>query len=109
MNIILDTHSFLWFVWNDSKFSASARSHIESPTSRNWISVASLWEIAIKYSLGKLNVGSSLDVFFKRELSLNSFLLLDINVAHLAMLSNLSFHHRDPFDRLLVAQSLSES
>jgi PIN domain nuclease of toxin-antitoxin system len=70
--------------------------------------VASLWEIAIKVSLGKLMISGSLDTFIPEQLALNSIGILNITLAHTAAVSTLPFHHRDPFDRLLVAQSLVE-
>jgi PIN domain nuclease of toxin-antitoxin system len=108
MNILLDTHSFLWFVWNDPRLSQNAIATIESPTNRKWVSVASLWEITIKVSINKLELGLPIESFLTQHLSVNDFSVLNISTDHLSILSRLDFHHRDPFDRLLASQSISE-
>lgn len=106
MNILLDTHAFLWFVDANPKLSAKAQSEIESPANRKWVSLASCWEIAIKVGLGKLKLSDSVGVFVPRELTANGFSLLPIDLKHAMFVSDLPLHHRDPFDRLLIAQCL---
>lgn len=108
MRFLLDTHSLLWFLSGDASLSQRARRIIENPDDVILVSIASLWEIAIKHSLGKLKLAQPFDELFPHQLSINSISLLDIQLRHLARISNLEFHHRDPFDRLLAAQSLSE-
>lgn len=108
MRLLLDTHVFLWFIMGSTHLSAEARALIEDEKNRKFISVASLWEIAIKSSIGKLTLSAPFDQLIPQQLSLNGFELLPIEVAHLAAVATLSFHHRDPFDRLLIAQAIVE-
>jgi PIN domain nuclease of toxin-antitoxin system len=108
VNLLLDTHAFLWFIGGSSSLSKKARTLIEDETNRVFLSTASLWEIAIKISLGKLTLSESFDVLIPEQLAVNGIELLDISVNHAALVANLPFHHRDPFDRLLVAQAQVE-
>jgi PIN domain nuclease of toxin-antitoxin system len=108
MNLLLDTHTFLWFIDDDPKLSPTARALIEDANNRVYLSVASLWEMAIKISLDKLRLAQPFDVLLPQQLGLNHIDLLDITVAHAAAVVTLPFHHRDPFDRLLIAQASSE-
>lgn len=107
MSLLLDTHAFLWFIDDNPRLSASAKSLIESDA-KALVSIASLWEIAIKISIGKLRLPQPIDPFIPQQLALNAIELLPINTAHLAVLSTLPLHHRDPFDRLLAAQAYVE-
>lgn len=107
MKILLDTHAFLWFVMDSPKISKRATSLIESTENEVYLSVASVWEMAIKVSIGKLRIDESFEDFIMPELESNQFSLLNIEVRHLGKVVNLPFHHRDPFDRLLAAQSLT--
>ena len=106
MRLLLDTHAFLWWVDDDKRLSRNARTAIADRTNECLVSVASCWEIAIKVSLGKLALGSSVDRFLPAQMAANGFHLLAIEFAHTARVSHLTFHHRDPFDRLLAAQAL---
>ncbi len=108
MRVLLDTHAFLWFIMGDARLSATARGLIEDATNERLVSAASLWEIAVKVSIGKLTLTEPFEVIIPRELSQNGFQILSITVAHLTILCSLPFHHRDPFDRLLVAQAMSD-
>jgi PIN domain nuclease of toxin-antitoxin system len=108
MKLLLDTHVFLWFIMGSPHLSAEARALIEDEKNRKFISVASLWEIAIKSSIGKLSLSAAFDQLIPQQLSLNGFELLPIEIAHLATVTTLPFHHRDPFDRLLIAQAMTE-
>ena len=109
MKLLLDTHMFLWFIMRSALLSADTRALIEDEKNRKFISVASLWEIAIKSSIGKLSLSAPFDQLIPQQLSLNGFELLPIEVSHLAAVTTLPFHHRDPFDRLLIAQALAEN
>ncbi|HEX5439822.1 MAG TPA: type II toxin-antitoxin system VapC family toxin [Ktedonobacterales bacterium] len=109
MKLLLDTHTFLWFLSDDAQLSTPARKLIEDGTNEIILSVASLWEMAIKISLGKLTIGGPFDTFITEQLALNSIGLLSITLAHTAAVAMLPFHHRDPFDRLLIAQSQVDS
>lgn len=108
MKLLLDTHTFLWFIMGNPKLSANARTFIEDQANEKFLSVASLWEIAIKVSIGKLALSAPFDTLIPQQLSVNGFELLRLEIAHAAALINLPFHHRDPFDRLLIAQALVE-
>ena len=108
MRFLLDTHTFLWFVLNDPRLSQEALKLISDPKNDLLISPASYWEIAIKVSLGKYEIPGSFQSWMEAQISINNFEILPIRIAHTAKVATLSFHHRDPFDRLLVAQALSE-
>ena len=109
MNILLDTHTFLWFVDDNPRLSEPARVLIESGESQPFLSAASLWEIAIKISLGKLSLNQKYETFIPRHLALNGIGLLNISLEHTVGVATLPFHHRDPFDRLLAVQSKIEN
>lgn len=106
--IVLDTHSFLWFVTADPKLSATAERLISIGSNEVLLSVASVWEIAIKVSIGRLPIPKLLDVFIPEQLRSNRIGLLPIEPRHAFEVARLPLHHRDPFDRLLVAQALVE-
>jgi len=108
MNILLDTHAFLWFVWDDAHLSQAAKDAISDPNNRKLVSVASVWEIAIKISLQKLDLGMPYLPFMQSQLAINLFEILSLTLEHGAEVSRLPFHHRDPFDRLMIAQSMCE-
>lgn len=109
MSLLLDTHSFLWFIAGSSKLSEPARLSIENPETELYLSIASLWEMAIKISLGKLQLGEAFGELIPAQLSQNGISLLQISVDHTAGVIQLPFHHRDPFDRLIIAQAQSEN
>lgn len=104
MRLLLDTHAFLWFISGDERLSLTARTLIEDGVNEVFVSVASLWEMAIKISLGRLQLAQPFEVFIPHQLSTNYIGLLGITISHLAKVARLPFYHRDPFDRLLVAQ-----
>ena len=108
MNLLLDTHSFIWFIEGNPRLSETARTLITDGGNEVFLSVASLWEMAIKISLGKLGLSEPYEVFIATQLQLNQIGLLDISFSHTVRVTKLPFHHRDPFDRLLNAQSLVE-
>ena len=108
MRVLLDSHAFLWFIAGDAKLSRPARSAIEDSSNTVYVSAASIWEIGIKNSLGKLPLGQPFDVLIPRELAGNGFAYLPIEVAHIAQSTRLPFHHYDPFDRLLIGQAIVE-
>ena len=107
-DILLDSHAFLWFVWDDPLLSPAAKQRIEDPANHKWVSVASCWEIAIKARLGKLRLGEPATTFLPRELATNHFSPLRIELAHVTLVETLPPHHKDPFDRLLIAQAIIE-
>lgn len=105
MKLLLDTHAFLWFIGGDERLSPAARALIEDGTNDVFLSVASLWEMAIKISLGRLQLAQPFEIFIPNQLSLNHIELLGVTISHVARVAVLPFYHRDPFDRLLVAQA----
>jgi PIN domain nuclease of toxin-antitoxin system len=108
MKLLLDTHAFLWFVTGDRRLSKKARRAVEAPPSELLISTASVWELAIKASLGRLTLPKSVHDYFDDKLAAG-FVILPIEWVHAARVAELPFHHRDPFDRLIIAQGLVES
>lgn len=108
MRVLLDTHAFLWFVLGDAQLSRTARRHIEDPGNEKLISPASYWEIAIKISLKRYTLSQPYETFMQQGITDNGFLILAIEPQHTAVLTSLPFHHRDPFDRLIIAQAMVE-
>lgn len=107
MNLLLDTQAMLWFVSGDAKLSEKARQLIQEDDTVNYISIASWWETAIKCSLGKLRLDIPLAEFIEQRIA-EGFRVLSIEPQHLPRLVSLPFHHRDPFDRLIISQAISE-
>ena len=103
MRLLLDTHTFLWFAAGSSRLSPIARRHIEDPSHELLLSIVSLWEMAIKISLDRLDLGEPMGECVEKQLPLSSIVLLEINPRHVHVTADLKFHHRDPFDRLLAA------
>jgi len=108
MRILLDSHTLLWYLMGDARLSVKARQAIDDIANLKLVSAASIWEIAIKVSLGKLTLSEPFDPFIPRQIKQNGFGILSIDISHSATLTALPFHHRDPFDRMLIAQSLVE-
>ncbi len=108
MKLLLDTHAFLWWIGDDARLSAPAREAIADPGNEVSFSVASAWELAIKSSLGRFDPEGNLGSFLGEQVRHNSFRVLPVSLAHAVEVSSLPGHHRDPFDRLLVAQALVE-
>ena len=108
MTILLDTHTFLWYIDGSVRLSQAARKLIEAEDSVRLVSLVSLWEIAIKSSMDKLSLAMSIPALVEHEIYGNGMVLQPITLEHLERLRSLPFHHRDPFDRLLIAQSLVE-
>ena len=108
MNYLLDTHTFLWFVSNSPELSQKARQLMEDDTSNLFLSVAGIWEIGIKNSLGKLDVKGGFDTI-TNDLKANDIEIMFIEFNHVSIVNKLPFHHKDPFDRMIIAQSLAEN
>jgi len=108
VRLLVDTHAFLWFAAGDARLSSRARRRIEDPAHDRFLSVASVWEMAIKLSLGKLSLAVSLDALVEHGALANGFSLLDVRQEHASGVAHLPFNHRDPFDRLLVCQAMSD-
>lgn len=108
MRLLLDTHTFLWAVNDSPRLSQRAREEIENPGNELLLSIASLWEAAVKLSLGKLRLEIPFLELATQKTAAHGVAVLPITPEHLDKVSNLPLHHRDPFDRLLAAQCLSE-
>ncbi len=109
MRALLDTHAFLWFILDDSKLSTFAQGFIANPAHDIEVSPASFWEIAIKIKLQKYLLPQPYQSFMETHIASNDFTILPILPKHTALLTTMELHHKDPFDRLLVAQSLVEN
>lgn len=108
MRVLLDTHAFLWFALDDPQLSKTGRELIADSDNEILFSPASYWEIAIKISLGKYHLDEDFRKFMERQIAENDLILLPITVAQVAVVTTLPFHHKDPFDRLLIAQAITE-
>ena len=108
MSLLLDTHAFLWFVLGDARLSGTALALILDPTNAKLVSPASYWEIAIKIRLGKYALPQPYQSFMQKGIFGNGFKILPVETWHTELLTTLPLHHRDPFDRLLIAQAIVE-
>jgi PIN domain nuclease of toxin-antitoxin system len=108
MNYLIDTHILLWYIIGDKRIDSATQAKIENSSNTIFLSNASLWEIAIKVCIGKLTLKGSLSDL-KKYLNEKSFGILEFDVDDLETLQTLPFHHQDPFDRLIVAQSKTKS
>ncbi len=108
MNLLLDTHALIWFAEADNRLSSKAKDAIELQSNVRFVSIASFWEMAIKASLGKLNLSRPLaDIITETEA--NGFDLLPVTSSHVLCIEKLPYLHRDPFDRVLVCQANTEN
>ena len=106
MENILDTHTFIWFIEGSEELSKYAKKAIENKNSTNYLSIASLWEMAIKIAANKLTLKASFSDIYD-IIQQNGFEILPIKFEDTLLLSNLPYHHRDPFDRMIIAQCIS--
>jgi PIN domain nuclease of toxin-antitoxin system len=109
VRLLLDTHTFLWFIDGDTALSPYARQLIEDRTNERLLSIASLWEMAIKASLGRLTLTLSFTDLVAKHVYGNAIELFEILPRHLDVLTTLPFYHKDPFDRMIIAQSQAEN
>jgi len=110
MILLLDTHAFLWFCQNDPSLSSAARALIEDPTNQKRLSMASCWEVAVKAGLKKLDLGGEPSrTYLTNALAATKFNVLPISLEHATAVEGLPHHHRDPFDRLVIAQAICEN
>ena len=107
MNLLLDTHTLIWFLNGDEKLSSEVRTAIENKRNVKFVSIASIWEIAVKLSINKIILPKGIKHFISL-IEDNGFELLPITIEHLIVISSLEFIHRDPFDRILIAQSIND-
>lgn len=105
MKLLLDTHLLLWWMASDPSLSNQARALIADPANTIFVSAVSLWEIWLKASIGKLRIAPE----FEERLSTESFESLPLTAKHVRQIASLAWHHRDPFDRMLVAQALADN
>lgn len=108
MKLLLDTHTFIWFVFNAPELPQPTRELLEDPSSELYFSHASIWEMAIKVSIGKLHFADNVVDLAATQAQKDDIELLPINLPHLKLIESLPLHHKDPFDRLLIAQTLAE-
>lgn len=108
MDLLLDTHAFLWFIDDDPRLSPLAAQRIGDAGSRVAVSVVSAWEIVIKIRTGKLTLSRSFADLWSESIAENDLEVLDVTTKHVLALDPLPLHHRDPFDRLLIAQTIAE-
>jgi PIN domain nuclease of toxin-antitoxin system len=108
MQVILDTNAFLWWVTDDDKLSKAARTIISEPQNTIFFSVASAWEIVIKYQLGKLPLPDPPKLYIPNRVKHYGFIILAIELKEVLRITNLATHHKDPFDRILIAQGQSQ-
>lgn len=108
MQYLLDTHTILWVQSKDDNLSKKAKEIIENTENQCYVSIASLWEMAIKVTTKKLTIAIGFKNFYNYLIS-NHFKVLSINQLHLNILISLPFHHKDPFDRLLISQAITEN
>jgi len=109
MRILLDTHVFLWWITDAQNLSDNARTIIENTDHELYFSVASAWEIGIKVKTGKLDLPENLEQFITENLVQNHIFVLPIQLSHTLAVYHLPLQHRDPFDRILIAQSQVET
>jgi PIN domain nuclease of toxin-antitoxin system len=108
MKILIDTHALLWLITDNKKLSKNSKIYFTDPKNELYFSMASFWEICIKVSIGKLSLSTNWEQTIKEELNFNSVQLLPISTKHCIQVNKLPFHHRDPFDRLIIAQAVVE-
>ncbi|MEG4588249.1 type II toxin-antitoxin system VapC family toxin [Microcoleus sp. MOSTC5] len=108
MRLLLDTHTFIWYVTDNPRLSAHVKLLIEDENNEKLVSIASIWEMAIKHSIGRLNFSLPFMEFVGEQLTVSNIGLLEINLQHIEVVASLPLHHRDPFDRLIIAQSMAE-
>ncbi len=108
MRNLLDTHTLIWFINGDKQLSKKAQKEIELKGAENFVSIATLWEMAIKVSLDRLDLKASFEQVGEQILQ-NSFQILPISFQDIVTLSSLPFYHRDPFDRMIITQSITNN
>lgn len=108
MALLLDTHTFLWYYQGNSLLSDTSRKAIQNSDGAFYVSIASFWEITIKFGLGRLSLDASLEAFFQ-DVFVQGYRIAPIDFSHFIQYNQLPLHHRDPFDRLIVAQAMAEN
>jgi len=108
MNNLLDTHTFIWFIEDSEHLSTRSKQIIEASDSVNYLSIASLWEIAIKISLDKLELKTPFTKIIE-QINLNGFNILPVDFEDTLIVSSLPYFHKDPFDRIIISQAINKS
>ena len=108
MKLLLDTHTFLWLIEGSPNLSPTAQAALADPAHELYLSVASVWELAIKTGIKKLVLSDPVDVFVRKWMATYQLVQLPIDTPHALAVAGLPDHHRDPFDRILIAQALVE-
>lgn len=108
MRLLLDTHAFLWWVADDERLSPRAAALIAEPSNEVLVSAATAWEVVVKSALGRVEVPTPVGRFLTAQIEANAFIPLPIHMRHALGLAALPQIHRDPFDRILVAQAVAE-
>lgn len=106
MNYLLDTHSFIWWNENSPRLPVHVRQALSDRSNQIWLSHVSVWELQIKIQIGKLTLGAPLADLIDQEIRVNHLRLLSISYDDILKLDSLPMHHRDPFDRMIIAQTL---
>jgi PIN domain nuclease of toxin-antitoxin system len=109
MRVLVDTHTFLWALLKNHRLSATAKQILTSKEHELYFSLVSLWEIAVKMKIGKLNTVGSSVTYIRDEMAEYGMELLPVRYEHILQLEQLPLHHSEPFDRLLIAQAIAES
>lgn len=109
MKILLDTHVFLWWDHDQKKLSQTALAAISDPNNLLLLSVASVWELIVEIQIGKLSLKNTVSNLILRQQQVNGVNIMDIRQAHVLALEQMPLHHKDPFDRILIAQSIAEN
>jgi PIN domain nuclease of toxin-antitoxin system len=109
MKILLDTHIFLWFISADNKLPIGIQNAVRNTENQVYLSVISVWECIVKYQLGKLPLPESPEIYLPKQRNLHSILSLDLDEGSVAQLINLPPLHNDPFDRILICQTLQNA
>lgn len=109
MKILLDSHTLIWLYTGNERLSRKARETIENLQNECFLSLASIWEMSLKIRLGKMNIRGISLAQFVADLVENGIQILGIEISHILKIQTMEFHHRDPFDRMLIAQSISEN
>lgn len=109
MRVLIDTHVFIWWTSDVKKLSSRVHDLLLDPSTEAVLSMVSIWEMQIKSSLGKLQFRTALSELVDDEINRNRIELLPLSLSHIYALSNFPNHHRDPFDRILIAQSMDEN
>lgn len=108
MDLLIDTHAIIWFITDNNKLPVNTKKLIENNDNNCYVSLATYWEVGIKYSLGRLDLNTDLESIFK-IIEDTGFEILPITTNHILKNANLEFHHQDPFDRIIIAQAITEN